>query len=100
MATSIKEGEKVEQDNSIDDCAVEQIDRWMASWDVPVAERDWLLRWANLRAKNVIRFLSEPMSEIANMKKTNDSYEVYVQRDDMRRIANRALKTCALEKEV
>ena len=50
------------------DCALDELNLWLATEGPglgPDEQRDWLLKWANRRAANVIGFFEETMREIA-----------------------------------
>ena len=80
-------------------CALEELNLWMAEWSIPEDQREWLLRWANRRAHNVIDFLAEPMKQIAQMEPPESRHKYSSKWLNVQFIARRALKTCALEGE-
>lgn len=73
-------------------CALEELDLWMADWGVDTTERGWLLRWAARRARNVFGFLADAMIQIAALSPDNgDTLST------ARFLATQALKTGAIE---
>lgn len=81
------------------DCALEELNLWLAEQALPEDARDWLLAWANRRAANVIEFLAEPMKEIAGMvpdDKAQGSLKWRNPFEVARYVARMALKTCAI----
>jgi len=84
------------------DCALEELNAFMAQWAIPESERQWLLEWANRRAANVIEFLEAPMREIANTEPPGDGDAWVVPWKNrffmVQAIAERALITCAIPK--
>ncbi len=75
-----------------DDCALDELNLWLATEGPglgPDEQRDWLLKWANRRAANVIGFLEEPLRWIAEKGCGSDAF-----------IAWRALRTACLAEGV
>ena len=74
------------------DCALDELTLWLATEGPglgPDEQRDWLLKWANRRAANVIGFLEEPLRWIAEKGCGEDAF-----------IAWRALRTACLAEGV
>jgi hypothetical protein len=74
-------------DDPYEDCALAELDLWLITEapDLsPDRQKRWLIKWANRRADNVLKFLAEPMDEIAS--------DGSLSADDVRRVASRALK--------
>jgi len=81
------------------ECALEELNLWMADHAIPEEERDWLLSWAVRRAANMIDFLAEPMQEIAEMTRDENAEGSLRWRNPFemaRFVARQALKVCAL----
>jgi len=70
-----------------DNCALEQLDLFMAQWSIPPDQREWFIAWANLRSSNVLAWLFETMLQIVDA----DSLE------SAKHIAARTMKTCGVK---
>ncbi len=83
-----------------EDCALDELVEQLAGGmlDDPVEARAWLVAWANRRAANVVRFLVEPMIEIANYEPDAEGGWQAAYRS-MRFVAAQALKTAGIKAE-
>jgi len=81
-----------------EDCALDELVEQLAGGmlDDPVEARAWLVAWANRRAANVVRFLVEPMIEIANYEPDAEGGWRAAYRS-MRFVAAQALKTAGIK---
>lgn len=84
------------------DCALEELDLWMAQWNVPVEQRQWLLEWSNRRSANVLEFLTDTVQDICKIKpaKPGAAYEEWlVKYRDIQFVASTGLTICALKRK-
>ncbi len=79
---------RIKVDNN--NCALEELDLFLAQWDIPLDQREWLLKWANRRSENVNGWLIETLEQIEHNAGTLHT---------ARYLAARALRTCAAEKK-
>jgi len=73
-------------------CSLEELELWMVDQDVDITQREWLLKWAVRRARNVFGFLADTICEIASLN--------HVDGDTLSSatfLAKQAMKTSAIE---
>ena len=84
------------------DCALEELDLFMAEWSIPVTQRQRLLEWSNRRSANVLQFLSETVQDIINVEPLEEGRSIEEWKGkftDIKFIAAVGMKTCAIKEE-